>query len=107
MISDIGSDGHTGAPLICNTNRPPHYGMPHSGGDWISPTNITLLRFNVNYYDLGVGRNRGPMVVRLWRLPYTSHPTEGIYRCEVVDASETLQTVYAGLYYSDTGGKTF
>ena len=106
MISDIGSDGH-GAPLICNTNRPPFLnGKPHSGGYWMSPTDILLPNIYLSY-DLGFARNRGPMVVRLWRRSDNVHPTEGIYRCEVFDASETLQTVYAGLYYSDTGGKTF
>ena len=30
-------------------------------------------------------------------------PLEGIYRCEIEDADETLQTVYVGLYNAGAG----
>ena len=53
----------------------------------------------------GFGRNRSPMVVRLWRTTVnTDSPVEGIYRCEVNDATDMLWTVYVGLY-NDGGGK--
>ena len=42
LINDIGSDGNTGTPLLCNTNRPPTEGLANSGGDWISPTNVVV-----------------------------------------------------------------
>ena len=88
-------------PLLCHTNRPPPNGEPNSGGDWISPSDDTVG--NINSGDVpGFGRNRGPMEVRLWRA--TGTPAEGIYRCEVMDASNTLQTVYVGLYNNDGGG---
>ena len=102
LISDIGSDDVTDpTPLLCHTNRsPPNGGPATSGGNWISPTDITVG--NINSGDVpGFGRNRGPMEVRLWRT--TGTPVEGIYRCEVMDASEILQKVYVGLY-NDGGG---
>ena len=106
LINDIGFDG-TGTPLLCHTNRPPPNGGPaNSGGDWISPTDATVG--NINSGDVpGFGRNRGPMEVRLWRQSGTGTPVEGIYRCEVMDATDTLQTVYVGLYNDDGGGKVF
>ena len=90
-------------PLVCHTNRPPPTGGPaNSGGDWISPTNVIVAGLSSSITVLGFGRNRGPMVVRLWR--NTGTPAEGIYRCEVMDDTNTLQTVYVGLYNDDGGG---
>ena len=102
VIDDISMSGVTDpTPLLCHTNRPPPSGTFHSGGDWISPADHTVG--NLNSGDVpGFGRNRGPMVVRLWRQSGT--PVEGIYRCEVMNASEILQTVYVGLYNDDGGG---
>ena len=42
--------------------------------------------------------------VRLWRQSGTGTPAVGIYRCEVMDDTDTLQTVYVGLYNDDGGG---
>ena len=105
VIDDIGSDG-TGTPLLCNTNRHPPSEMPaNSGGYWISPTDIMLDTLNSNSDTVpGFARNRGPMVVRLWRDSDTGTPAEGIYRCEVMDATDMVQTVYVGLYNDDGGG---
>ena len=101
LISNIGSDGNTGTPLLCNTNRPPPNGASNSGGDWISPTDVTVG--NINSGDVpGFVRNRDHMLVRLWRT--TGTPAEGIYRCVVMDDTDTLQTVYVGLYNDDGGG---
>ena len=101
VIDDISMSGVTDpTPLLCHTNRPPPNGG-NSGGDWISPTNVIVGGFNS--VDVpGFGRNRYPMEVRLWRA--TGTPAEGIYRCEVMDATEALQTVYVGLYNDDGGG---
>ena len=99
VIDDISMSGVTDpTPLLCHTNRP---GSPNSGGDWKSPSDMTVG--NLNSGDVpGFGRNRDPMEVRLWRA--TGIPAEGIYRCEVNDATDTLQTVYVGLYNDDGGG---
>ena len=106
VIDDISmSDEVTDpTPLLCHTNRPPppNGWLAHSGGGWISPTDVTvgglISRGNVP----GFVRNRVPMLVRLWRA--TGTPVEGIYRCEVMDDTDTLQTVYVGLYNDDGGG---
>ena len=105
IISEISfsGDSSTTTPLICNTNKS---GIPHSGGNWISPTGVTVGYTNTATVPTvpGFVRNRGPMVVRLWRTTVsTDSPVEGIYRCEVKDTTEMLQTVYVGLY-NDGGG---
>ena len=101
VIDDISMSGVTDpTPLLCHTNRPPPTGESTSGGDWISPSDNTAGHLNSGDVP-GLGRNRGPMEVRLWRT--TGDPAVGIYRCEVMDATDTLQTVYVGLY-NDGGG---
>ena len=101
FIDDISMSGVTDpTPLLCHTNRPTG-GAIHSGGDWISPSDIIVGNLNSGQVP-GFGRNRGPMEVRLWRT--TGDPVVGIYLCEVMDATETLQTVYVGLYNDDGGG---
>ena len=100
IISDIGTAGDDTA-LLCHTNHPADTpggtdGM-HSGGDWFSPDGSEVPSGGSS---VGFRRNRGSMVVRLYR--DTNPPVEGIYRCEIEDDTDTLQTVYVGLY--DDGG---
>ena len=102
MISDIGSTDNTA--LLCHTNRPATLGppnKPHSGGDWFAPDETIISGNNVP----GLRRNRGPMVVRLYRNNGTGTPAEGIYDCVVDDDNIILtpQVVYVGLYNSGGG----
>ena len=43
------------------------------------------------------------MIVRLLRRTTTDPPLEGIFHCEVEDATFTQQTVYMGVYNSGGG----
>ena len=100
VINDIGSTNDTA--LICHTNHPANktgYFGPHSGGNWFAPDGI---RVNMDFVP-GFSRNRGPMVVRLFRYIYTDPPSEGIYQCLVKDDTDTVQTVSVGLYHSGGG----
>ena len=83
--------------LLCITNRP---GTPTSG-NWFPPHGTRVDGTSVP----GVTRTRGPMVVRLERTTGTA--PEGIYRCSVLDAASTLQTVYVGLYNPGGGNVWF
>ena len=97
-INDIGSSDTTA--LLCHTNRPPPPGSVASGGDWFAPdwTRVgTLGSTDVPGFE----RNGDLMLVRLRRNSGT--PDEGIYRCEVYDATEVPQTVYVGLYNTGRG----
>ena len=98
IISDIGTAGDDTA-LLCHTNRPPPSGSSHSGGAWFRPDGNEV---GGGASSVGFRRNRGSMVVRLYRNTGTT-AVEGIYRCEVMDDTDTLQTVYVGLY-NDGGG---
>ena len=69
----------------------------NSGGDWHAPDGTRVSGTDVP----GFTRSRGPMVVRLGEISGT--PLEGIYRCEMKDADDTLQTVYVGLYNAGAG----
>ena len=102
VIDDISMSGVTDpTPLLCHTNRPPPNGGPaNSGGDWISPSDMTVGGLGSTTVP-GFGRNRDAMEVRLWRT--TGTPVEGIYRCEVMDDTDMVQAVYVGLY-NDGGG---
>ena len=100
VISDIGTAGDDTA-LLCITNRPPPTDGGNSGGDWFAPGGT---RVGAGAAVLGVRRNRGPMVVRLYRNTATGTPAEGIYQCQIQDDVESLQRVYVGLY-NDVGGK--
>ena len=107
VISDIGSTDDTA--LICNTNRPAG-NDGKSGGDWFGPDGTAVgTRYSNEHAVPGFRRNRGAGMVRLIR--YTTNinpslagmtftPPEGIYHCEVEDATLTQQTVYVGLYSS-------
>ena len=102
LINDIGTEGDDTA-LLCHTNHPADMtggtdGM-HSGGDWFNPDESEVMP---GLSAVGFSRNRGAMVVRLYRV--TGDPVEGIYRCEIEDDTDTLQTVYVGLYNDDGGG---
>ena len=102
VISDIGTAGDDTA-LLCITNHPAdmtnNNGIVHSGGDWFAPDGTRVTTGNA---VPGVRRNRGPMVVRLYRNTATGPPAEGIYYCQIQDNTDTLQTLHVGLY--DSGG---
>ena len=97
-IGDIGSISDNEA-LLCHTNNHPPSGSVNSGGDWFASNGD---RVGGTTAVPGVTRTRGAMVVRLGEMSGTP-PLEGIYRCEIEDADETLQTVYVGLYNAGAG----
>ena len=98
LIGDIGSIGDNTA-LLCHTNHPPLSGEANSGGDWFAPDGT---RVNANDVP-GFRRNRGPMVVRLYRNVGFDSPPQGIYYCQIKDNTSTLQNVTVGLYNSRGG----
>ena len=109
-ISDIGSTDDTA--LICHTNYIPS-GGGKSGGDWVGSDGTAVGdRFSDEHAVPGFRRSRASGVIRLIR--YTTNrdpsldgmaltPPEGIYHCEIEDASLTQQMVFVGLYNSGGG----
>ena len=97
-ISNIGSSDTTA--LLCHTNRPSPPGSTNSRGEWFAPDGTEVGGLDSTDVP-GFERNRSPMLVRLRRNSGT--PDEGIYQCEMNDATETPQIVYVGLYNTGEG----
>ena len=105
IISDIGTAGDDTA-LLCHTNHPADMtggtdGM-HSGGDWYRPDQTEVSSGGSSE---GFRRNRGSMVVRLYRNISTT-AVEGIYYCQIEDDTNMAQIVSVGLYNS-VGGNVY
>ena len=97
-ISDIGYSYRTA--LFCHTNR--SY-TSHLVGKWLTPE-----RDRVEYYYDGPGfwSDIDLMAVILFRSRYST-AEQGIFVCEIKDATETLQRLYVGLYNSGEGIASF
>ena len=107
IISDIGTVGDDTA-LLCHTNHPADTpggtdGM-HSGGAWFRPDGNEVPSGSTAE---GFRRNRGSMVVRLYRnTASTDPPVEGIYYCQIENATDHVHIVSVGLYNS-IGGNVY
>ena len=66
-------------------------------GNWFFPNGITVAALHIQW---GFYRTRGQMVVSLHR---RRGGEGGIYRCEIPDAMNVIQTIYIGLYTASTG----
>ena len=105
IISDIGTAGDDTA-LLCHTNHPADTpggtdGM-HSGGDWYRPDQSEVSS-GISFE--GLRRNRGSMVIRLYRNTGTT-AVEGIYYCQIEDDTNMAHIVSVGLYNS-VGGNVY
>ena len=94
-VEDIGEGGDA---LFCVTDfhkccRPPYI------GNWFFP-NRSRVPSNDNQWD--IYRTRGRMMIKLHR---RRGGVEGIYRCEIPDAMNIIQTMYIRLYSADTDGE--
>ena len=100
-ISEIGYSYRTA--LLCHTNRPAIRSYTsYLVGKWLTPE-----RDRVEYYDgSGFWSDIYSMAVILFRSTYGT-AEQGIFECEIKDATETLQTVYVGLYNSGEGIASF
>ena len=103
VISDIGSTNDTA--LLCNTNR--LVDGADSGGHWIGPNGMVVGGTTIGVNNVpGFRSNRDARNVRLLRNTATDPPSEGIFRCEVEDATLAQQTLYVGLFSSGGGMST-
>ena len=94
VMDDIGSTDDTA--LLCHTNEPSLHAF---WGNWFDPNgNKVSGDSDKKPGDVpGLGRNRGPHLVRLKRSS-DGTPPEGVYKCVVRDTTDTNQTVYVGIY---------
>ena len=100
-LEDIGEGDD--AALLCKTNFTACCRRPYTGengpalGHWFFP-NGTQAPSSGTMWDFY--RTRGQMVVQLHR---RRGGVEGIYRCEIPDSTNVTQTIYIGVYTTDTG----
>ena len=98
-LEDIGEDD----PLFCVTDQPACCRPPYTGetqpaiGNWFFP-NGTRVPSGSRQWDFF--RTRGPSVVRLHRV---GGGLSGIHHCIIPDTTNVTQTIYIGLYTTDTG----
>ena len=88
---DILDIGENNAALICQTDLRPCCRTGFRAGEWYYPngTRVPTEGMKKCFY-----RNRGDDgTVRLNRRYYADYPT-GTYRCEIPDASNTIQTLH-------------
>ena len=96
-LEDIGEDDDA---LLCITNytaccRPP-YGSP-TIGSWYFPNGTRVPNADGEWDFNG---SRSQMVVRMNR---RRGGVEGIYRCEIPDAMNVIQTICIGVYSASAG----
>jgi len=97
-ITDIGTGG---AALLCTTT---YIGccLSTDGSHWYSPDGSTVQRTGTTYYRTRtIGTDTGSATVRLNRIPGAT--TTGVFRCDILDASGDLQSLYVGIYTATTG----
>ena len=97
-LEGIGDNNVT--TLLCETNLSACCKPPYTGtaiGSWFFPdgTRVPSEDKEWDFY-----RGRGQMVVQLYR---RRGGEDGIYRCEIPDAMNLAQTIYIGVYSTNTG----
>ena len=98
ILEDIGEGGDS---LLCMTDitaccRPLYTGQG-AIGNWFFP-NGTRVPSSGSQWDFH--RTRGQMVVTMHR---RRGGEDGVYRCEIPDASNVTQSIYIGVYTAETG----
>ena len=102
-ITDIGTGS---AALNCATTYfPCCFSGPRPGTHWYFPDGSRVENVNtLPYYRSRTSTYRyprGPGRVILHRNPEAT--TTGIFRCEILDATGTFQSIYVGIYTATTG----
>jgi hypothetical protein len=97
-VNDIGGPNYEA--LLCLTNARNCCGYKHGDqGEWYLPSGVPA-----NTNSIYFNRNRGPSVLRLTSILNDNlFPDGGVFRCEIPDASGLNQSVYIGIYPSDSG----
>ena len=101
--TDIGTGS---AALLCTTTYSPCCTSGNRDTQWFFPNGSQVL--NPSQYMMDIGdppyyrtRSTDPRALRLNRNPQGS--TTGIFRCDIPDASDVLQSMFVGIYNNGTG----
>ena len=90
-VDDIGVDENA---LLCHTIKSDCCGRPNRAGEWYFPNGITVGTRGGSQDEFY--RDRGTQVVRLNRRQGT-FTDRGLFRCEVPDSWNTMQTIYVNV----------
>ena len=96
-LEDIGVEDNA---LFCMTNLTACCRAPYTGengrnlGNWFFPNETRVPSKG------DISRSRAKMVICLNR---RGGGEDGIYRCEIPDAMNVIQTIYIGVYTASTG----
>ena len=74
-----------------------------ASGDWHFPGESSIVGGSGNTSFADFSRGRRASAVLLNRRNNAIEP-EGLYRCDVIDARNTLQSLYIGIYTMNRGG---
>ena len=104
-ITDIGTGS---AALLCTTTYTPCcFSTPLSGTNWYFPNGSQVESDNIlPYYRTRTDGQMFPLstpvggTVLLHRKPGAT--TTGVFRCEILDANGTFQSIYVGIYTATT-----
>ena len=74
-----------------------------ASGEWFLPGRSSPIGGNGDTWIADFSRSRRPNGVLLNRRNDVIGP-EGLYHCDVIDAGNTLQSLYIGIYTMNRGG---
>ena len=99
-ITDIGTYS---AGLFCTTTNSGCCSSANPATQWYLPngSQVQNLGFSPPSKTFSRTRYRSPAAVLLHRNPGAT--TTGIFRCDILDASGDLQSLYVGIYTATTG----
>ncbi len=85
--------GEGGGSLFCLTNNTTCCEATSNSGNWVDTNNDAITDRIIN--DVYQERRRNSILLQ--RQEMASTP-EGIFRCDIVDANNTMQHLYVGVY---------
>jgi hypothetical protein len=103
-LESIGdADGDTNTSLLCMTNLPSCCDTNRSG-NWFPPNGGSPL--DSSRGSSGLYQNWDDnQSIELRRPSSVVSTEEGLYRCEVPDGDQVIQTLYVGVYTAASGGQ--
>ena len=98
--------GENNASLLCMSNltaccRSPYSENLSASGNWFFPNKSRVPNENSNS-TIYRTRSRSKRVEKI-QMHHRRGGVEGIYRCEIPDSMNAVQTIYIGVYNTSTG----
>ena len=98
LFPGVGGDGNITGGLSCYTARE---GFDHQG-NWFDPNGNLVKRRNFGGVLYTSDLNRNIQLLKGSGPSFDSSGVEGVYSCRILDENNDEQTLYAGLYKTET-----